>query len=448
VSPSTGSGRTVFSCARDGKPTVRIPSDFVQPEPPSVRAESHSVEAKPPSVPAEFHSARAEPPPVRAEPVEALTRRHWLIGTTALLTAPAIAAQSEHRPGAALRPRPLVFPRDHGTHNDTRTEWWYLTGHAQDVRGRSFGFQVTFFRSRVDGTEPLTSRLAARQLLFAHAAITDVDGRTLRHAERISRWNGEAPAVLSDGAVFASEKDTDVALRGWRLRRDANGGYRTRISGQELHIDLHATPTQAVLLQGDQGLSRKGPQPEQASFYVSHPQLAVRGTLGIGGERFTLREGRAWLDHEWSEAILHPEAVGWDWVGMNLFNGDSLTAFRLRRADGSALWTGGSYRTATHAGRAIDTGPQARFGPDAVGFEPLRHWTSPLTRARYPVAWRLHTPAGSFTVQAVLDAQELDSRRSTGTVYWEGLSDLLDAGGQRVGRGYLEMTGYAGRLVL
>jgi predicted secreted hydrolase len=51
-------------------------------------------------------------------------------------------------------------------------------------------------------------------------------------------------------------------------------------------------------------------------------------------------------------------------------------------------------------------------------------------------------------VRALLDAQELDSRSSTGTVYWEGLSDLLDAEGQRVGRGYLEMTGYAQRLVL
>jgi predicted secreted hydrolase len=374
------------------------------------------------------------------------TRRALLLAGSAL--ALPWAAQGQDLRVGLLQPRPLVFPRDHGTHNDTRTEWWYLTGHAQDTRGRAFGFQVTFFRSRVDGTQALTSRLAARQLLFAHAAITDLQGQKLWHDQRIARWNGEAPAGTVDGAVFASVDDTDVALRGWRLQREADGGYRTRIQGQDIGIELRAMPTQAILLQGDQGFSRKGPQPEQASFYVSHPQLAVSGTLRIGSERFSITEGRAWLDHEWSEAILHPEAVGWDWVGMNLFNGDSLTAFQLRRADGSSLWAGGSYRPAKRAKQETDSSPGARFAPDAVSFEPLRHWTSPTTRTRYPVAWRLRTPAGVFTVQALLDAQELDSRSSTGTVYWEGLSDLLNEAGQRVGRGYLEMTGYGERLVL
>jgi predicted secreted hydrolase len=375
-----------------------------------------------------------------------LSRRQLLLASSAALLVPAVQGQTPHRPGDALQPRALQFPRDHGTHNETRTEWWYLTGHAQAASGRAFGFQVTFFRSRVDGTETLISRLAARQLLFAHAAITDVQGQRLWHDQRIARWNGAAPG--SDTPVFASAEDTHLALRGWTLRRQDDGRLSTRISGSEILIDLQATPTQAYLLQGEQGFSRKGPQPEQASFYVSQPQLALSGTLGIRGERFAIAQGRAWLDHEWSEAILHPEAVGWDWVGMNLFNGDSLTAFRLRRADGSALWGGGSFRSAAQGSQAVQSGPLARFAPTAVVFEPLRHWTSPSTRLRYPVAWRLHTPAGSFTVQAVVDAQELDSRQSTGTVYWEGLSELLDSQGQVVGRGYLEMTGYGDRLVL
>jgi predicted secreted hydrolase len=142
---------------------------------------------------------------------------------------------------------------------------------------------------------------------------------------------------------------------------------------------------------------------------------------------------------------LHPEAVGWDWIGMNLDNGDSLTAFRLRRADGSTLWAGGSWRAAAQAGEPLGA---TAFSPDEVRFEPLRWWNSPATKARYPVSWRVHTPVGTFTVQALLDAQELDNRQSTGTVYWEGLSDLLDTRQQRVGRGYLEMTGYAQRLTL
>ena len=374
-------------------------------------------------------------------------RRQWLLASGGLLLAPAIAhtqAQAQtHSPGSALIPRALRFPRDHGSHNNTRTEWWYLTGHAQTTDGRPFGFQVTFFRSRVDAAQPLQSRLAAKQLLFAHAAITDLQGGTLLHDQRIARWNGELPEQRKR-AVFASADDLQVVLRDWSLVREADGVYRTEVVGEGFGLALRATPTQALLQQGDEGFSRKGPDPSQASFYVSHPQLAVQGSLTLRGQRFTVT-GQAWLDHEWSEAILHPEAVGWDWIGMNLANGDSLTAFELRRADGRALWAGGSYRTQAASGE-----PQGArsFAPNEVRFTPQRFWTSPLTRARYPVEWQVATPAGRFTVKALLDAQELDSRASTGTVYWEGLSDLLDAQGQRVGRGYLEMTGYTQRLVL
>ncbi len=133
---------------------------------------------------------------------------------------------------------------------------------------------------------------------------------------------------------------------------------------------------------------------------------------------------------------MHPDAVGWDWIGMNLDDGGALTAFQLRRSDGSALWAGGSWRQAgvSHA--------QA-FEPQAVRFTPLRRWRSASSGALYPVEWRVDTPAGRFTVQALLDAQELDSRGSTGAIYWEGLSQLRDAAGHALGRGYLEMTGYA-----
>ena len=369
-----------------------------------------------------------------------MQRRHLLLVPAAL----ALPAW-----GKVLQPRKLNFPRDHGTHNTTQTEWWYLTGHTAGKDGQLYGFQVTFFRSRVDGTEALQSRLAAKQLLFAHAAITDVKGQKLWHDQRIARWNGEQPINEAErhgpGAVFALENDTGVALRDWSLHRLPKGIYAARVKAADFHIELEATPTQNILLQGQQGFSRKGPDTEQSSFYVSQPQLAVSGRLVVQGRSVELRQGRAWLDHEWSEALLHPEAVGWDWIGMNLDNGDSLTAFRLRRADGSALWAGGSWRSAANGNDPLG----ARiFGHEEVRFEPLRYWISPSTKARYPVVWRVLTPAGEFKVQALLDNQELDSRQSTGTVYWEGLSDLLDATGQRLGRGYLEMTGYAQRLVL
>ena len=144
-------------------------------------------------------------------------------------------------------------------------------------------------------------------------------------------------------------------------------------------MDLQFDSTQPVLLQGRQGLSRKGPDAAQASYYYSQPQLNVRGSLTVAGRRMAVAPGtgRAWMDHEWSEALLHPEAVGWDWIGMNLHDGSALTAFRLRRADGSALWAGGSWRA---PGQAVQV-----FDAQAVAFTPERFWTSPHSGARYPV---------------------------------------------------------------
>ncbi|MCA0439555.1 MAG: carotenoid 1,2-hydratase [Proteobacteria bacterium] len=343
-------------------------------------------------------------------------------------------------PAAALPARTLAFPRDHGSHPDLRTEWWYLTGQARTgpTPGRLWGFQITFFRSRVDATQGLQSAFAARQLLFAHAALTDLQGGRQLHDQRIAR--------AGFGIAQAAEDDTNIHLRDWSLVRQATTApgasrYQIRAQADGFALELDCTSTQPILLQGDAGLSRKGPDASQASYYYSQPQLAVTGAITLGGRRMTVTDApgpdnRAWLDHECSQALMHPDAVGWDWIGMNLDDGGALTAFQLRRADGSALWAGGSWRQAgaSHA--------QA-FGPGAVRFTPLRRWHSASSGTLYPVEWRVDTPAGSFTVRALLDAQELDSRGSTGAIYWEGLSELRDAAGRALGRGYLEMTGYA-----
>ena len=338
-----------------------------------------------------------------------------------MLAVPALALGGR---ALALPPMKFAFPRDFGAHPAFRTEWWYITGHAQSG-GREFGFQVTFFRARVDRTQGMTSRFAAKQLVFAHAALTDVQGRKLWHDQRIAR-EGFDVALTAEG-------DTRVRLRDWSLERQAQG-YRARLPAGDFTLDLQFNPTQPVLLQGQQGLSRKGPLVENASYYYSEPQLAARGSVSLQGQRFEVA-GRAWLDHEWSSEYMHADAVGWDWIGMNLDDGSALMAFRLRRRDGSALWDGGSFRS-----------PKSglyTFSPGEAVFSPQRRWTSPLSQASYPVEWIVRTPADFYTVKAVIDNQELDSRGSTGAIYWEGLSVLIDSNGKQVGRGYLEMTGYA-----
>ena len=358
-------------------------------------------------------------------------QRRLLLAGLGSLAGCAVLATSPN-PAHALPVMALRFPRDRGAHPKFRIEWWYITGQAfsSGANSRRFGFQVTFFRTRVEDTQGMTSRFAAKQLLFAHAAVTDVAGQKLWHDQRIAR--------SGFGVASASEQDMAIKLRDWSLKADG-ARYSADLPAADFGLRLQFEETQSVLLQGNQGLSRKGPDESQASYYYSQPQLAVRGSLHIKGQNFDVT-GKAWLDHEWSDELLHPSAVGWDWIGMNLDDGSALTAFRLRDKDGAAVWAGGSFRSAA--------GELRIFSPSEVRFTPLRRWKSPVTQITYPVQWTLSSPAGQHTVSAVIDSQELDSRRSTGSIYWEGLSELRDAQGQRVGMGYLEMTGYGQALRL
>ena len=363
-------------------------------------------------------------------------RRQALLTLGSSVWAPAFAQAPGVQPAS---PATLQFPRDHGAHLDARTEWWYITGQLQSPAWpMPMGFQITFFRSRIETAQSNPSTLAAKHLVMAHVALSDPAQKRQWHEQRLAR------AGL--GLVATRLEDTQVHLRDWALSRQgsAQGSlYTAQIKAAEFQLALRLRSTQPVMPQGQGGISHKGPLGEHFSHYYSQPQLAVEGQCTVGPAGRTLAvsvQGRAWLDHEWSNAYLPEGAVGWDWIGMNLKDGSALMAFRMRRSDGSTLWAGGSWRA---PGRAVQA-----FAPSEVRFTPERHWQSPATGARYPVQWAVQTPAGAFTVQAVFDAQELDANRSTGTVYWEGMSRLLDAQGQEVGTGYLEMTGYAGTLSL
>jgi len=358
-------------------------------------------------------------------------------------------------PPLGVTHRALVFPADHGSHPDTHVEWWYVTGWLRsgpdaDAQARAgeppeFGFQVTFFRIRTGLAADSPSRFAARQLVFAHVALADLSagarGAASLHDQRAGR---EGFGIVRTPGPSLPQT---VGLRDWSLQRlapagpgDARSRLRVEVRADRFALALDLAGTQSVLLQGEAGYSRKGPDPSEASRYYSEPQLAVRGRVERAGAPARDVSGRAWLDHEWSDQYLAHGAVGWDWVGFNFLDGAALMAFRLRRADGGVIWAGGSHRSA--AGALRD------FAAGEVRFEPLRRWTSPRTRASYPVEWMLATPAGRWRVAAMQDDQELDSRASTGTVYWEGLSALRAEDGRAVGWGYLELTGYAGQLRL
>jgi predicted secreted hydrolase len=323
----------------------------------------------------------------------------------------------------------LEFPRDAGSHPQFRLEWWYVTGIVVDDHGEQQGFQVTFFRTRNESADVNPSSFAPRQLLFAHAAISDPARGSLLHAERSAR------AGL--GLAEARTGNTDVVIDDWSLRA-TDEQLQTHVKADAFSLDLSLSPTQPPLLQGDRGFSQKDPQAHAASYYYSLPQLRVAGTMTVAG-RAQQVNGTAWLDHEWASSYLDARSAGWDWLGINMLDGSALMVMRVRDETGASYWANAAWRSSQRI---------ENFQQDQVHWTPLRSWRSPRTGVEYPIAWRVKVGGRELVIRPSMDDQENDARGSTGTLYWEGAVEVNDAAGKALGRGYLELTGYGERVRL
>jgi len=363
-----------------------------------------------------------------------------LLAAAALVTAAGLATAAVANSGVpAAAPtyapvtsgRAIEFPADYGSHPQFRTEWWYVTGWLTTRAGESLGFQITFFRTKPAIDENNPSSFAPRQLLIAHCAISD--------PKRGRLWQDQKIRRAGHGLADAATGDTNVWMDRWTLKRDAGSGvYSATIDAERFSIHLKLSTTQPPLLNGDSGVSRKGPAPQAASYYYSVPHVAVDGSLARNGGVDAV-SGEAWFDHEWSSEYLDPEAVGWDWIGINLTDGAALMAFRIRGLQGEARWAGGTLRSADDTVQILD--------PADVTFVATRMWRSPRTGINYPVQWHVRVGSKELDLEPLFDDQENDTRLSTGAIYWEGAVRAYEKH-RLAGRGYLELTGYGERLRL
>jgi predicted secreted hydrolase len=332
----------------------------------------------------------------------------------------------------ATAPRRLAFPADLGPHPEFRTEWWYYTGNLETAARRHFGFQLTFFRTALappaPGVAARASAWAASQLYLAHFALTDTAGR------RFHAWSRLGREAL--GLAGARATPFRVWLEDWSAASEAPEGLPVRLRAAEgdVAIDLVLASDKPIVQQGDHGLSRKGPEPGNASYYYSLSRMSARGTVRAGGEPLPV-SGLAWMDREWSTSALGPDLVGWDWLALQLDDGRDLMVYRLRRRDGTA--------DARSSGTliAVDGATRPLAAGDVI-LDALDHWTSPRSRVRYPSRWRLAIPGAALSLE--ITPRLADQELIVGTRYWEGAVRVQGtaAGRAIAGRGYVELVGY------
>jgi predicted secreted hydrolase len=343
------------------------------------------------------------------------------------------ATATESQYSVALPGYRYEFPRDHFDHSGYQTEWWYYTGNVASADGRRFGFELTFFRQGVSRTATTTANSAwdVHDLYLAHLALSDLDGSHFYHSERTNRSGpGIAGVSASDGRIWNAN---------WQLQWNGDEQKLEAIDPRfELHLTLRSG--KAPVIQGENGVSQKAPGPGHASHYISLTRLATSGTIELNGKTFQVT-GLAWMDHEFFTHQLDSEQIGWDWFSVQLADKTELMLFRIRRKDGSV----DPFSAATF----VDAqGKSTHLSSTEFSLQPAgATWTSPATKATYPVQWKITVPKFGIELETKtpLPSQELTGSSGTLTPsYWEGAVTYVGtrASAKIQGAGYLEMTGY------
>ncbi|MFZ4764283.1 MAG: lipocalin-like domain-containing protein [Roseimicrobium sp.] len=344
----------------------------------------------------------------------------------ASLTAMVASAQTTADGFAIPQPgKKFTFPRDHGSHEAFRTEWWYLTGHLDAAEGRRFGFQVTFFRQASRAADG-----AATQLHLAHAALLDAATGQFLHEEKLHRQGWDAAA---------SSTTLDVRQTNWSLRLDEATGHLLVCATvkADASLQLELVPVKPLVVFGADGVSRKGTAESAASHYLTFPRLRAQGSIKVGSREHQVT-GEAWMDHEFSSSQLDEGQAGWDWAAIQLHDGREVMVYRLRRKDGTT--DAASTLTWIEQNGALRAVARDGFSWDVRG-----QWRSPRTKVEYPNQVRITSGGTVLELRPIALDQELGGA-ITGLAYWEGACDVVDENGKLVGRAFLELAGYAGDL--
>ena len=335
----------------------------------------------------------------------------------------------------ALPGRKISFPRDHVSHPDFKTEWWYYTGHLETESGKSYGYQVTFFRFglRDRQKEAKESPPLFTDLYMAHFALSDKQGKKFLFRERANRGYGEKAGAAADRYLVWNEN--------WKVEGRGES-HLIEVRDKGMALKLRLTPLKPPVLHGDGGLSQKAEGTGRASYYYSFTRLKTDGELEMAGNSEKVR-GESWMDHEFGSNQLAEDQLGWDWFSIQLDNNVELMLYLMRRKDGSVdPYSSGTLIYANGTSRHLALGD--------FQVQALDRWKSPKSGGNYPMKWKVQIPAEGLELEIVpfFSDQELDTRKSTKVTYWEGSAQVRGTFQKKPvqGLGYVELTGYAGKL--
>ena len=344
----------------------------------------------------------------------------------------------------ALPGRKLAFPASHYSHPDFKTEWWYYTGQLESESGKRYGYQVTFFRFGLRDRQKETAAPSFSDLYMAHFALSDIAGKKLRFRERINRGIAGKAGVRGYGDKAGAATDRYLVWNeDWKVTGDErHHAIQVNERGTQLRLSLNSL--KAPVLHGLNGLSQKGQGEGRASYYYSLTRMQTDGELTISGKKEKVR-GFTWMDHEFGSNQLGDDQVGWDWFSIQLDNNSELMLYLMRRKDGSVdPYSSGTLVNAD--------GTTKHLALKDFQVEVLERWRSPKSGGNYPMKWQVTIPGEEIEldITPAFPEQELITNRSTRVTYWEGAAQIRGkVRGQAVnGNGYVEMTGYAGKLTI
>jgi predicted secreted hydrolase len=333
----------------------------------------------------------------------------------------------------ALPGRKLSFPADHYSHPDFQTEWWYYTGHLETASGKHYGYQVTFFRFGVrDRQQEMKEKPLFTELYMAHFALSDIAAKKFTFRERINRgYNDKAGAATNRYLVWNED---------WKVEGD-DQEHRISVNDRGTTLRIALTSLKPPVLHGENGHSQKGEGEGRASYYYSLTRMQTEGELTIDGKKEKIR-GLSWMDHEFGSNQLGQDQVGWDWFSIQLDNQSELMLYLMRRKDGSV--------DPYSSGTLVSANGTKHLALKDFRIEVLERWKSPKSGANYPMKWKVAIPSEQIELEInpTFSDQELITNRSTRVTYWEGAVGVKGTFRQSAvtGRGYVEMTGYAGKL--